>query len=76
MSCSRGLPSLLPVILTTAELEALGDDLGGFFVQCDICSVWQHGGCMGLIDENNLPEEYYCEQCKPELHRIIRGSNT
>lgn len=56
-------------------LEPLSDDLGNFFVQCDSCQVWEHGGCMGLTDEANLPEEYYCEQCKPEFHKIIRGPN-
>jgi DNA mismatch repair ATPase MutL len=55
--------------------EAVTDDTGNFFVQCDNCGVWQHGGCMGLLDESMLPEEYYCEQCKPEFHKIIRASN-
>lgn len=25
---------------------------------------------MGFDDEANLPEEYYCELCKPKLHKI------
>jgi hypothetical protein len=25
---------------------------------------------MGFHDEANLPEEYYCELCKPKLHKI------
>ena len=62
-------------ILTIAALESLGDELGSFFVCCDKCSVWQHGGCVGLTNEATLPEEYYCEQCKPELHKLIKGSN-
>lgn len=45
-------------------------ETGDFFVQCDKCLVWQHGGCMGFHDEANLPEEYYCELCKPKLHKI------
>lgn len=55
--------------------DALTDDTGNFFVQCDKCGVWQHGGCMGLLDESMLPDEYYCEQCKPEFHRTTKSSN-
>lgn len=54
---------------------ALSDDIGNFFVQCDNCHVWQHGGCMGLNDESIIPDEYYCEKCRPDFHRIIKGSN-
>ncbi|OAP61416.1 hypothetical protein AYL99_03619 [Fonsecaea erecta] len=55
--------------------DAVTDDTGNFFVQCDNCSVWQHGGCMGLLDESMLPDEYYCEQCKPEFHKITKSAN-
>ncbi|OCT50421.1 hypothetical protein CLCR_07432 [Cladophialophora carrionii] len=51
------------------------EETGNFFVQCDNCGVWQHGGCMGIIDEVFLPDEYFCEQCKPELHKIVRSSS-
>lgn len=54
---------------------ALSDDVGNFFVQCDNCHVWQHGGCMGLNDEAIIPDEYYCEKCRPDFHKIIKGSN-
>lgn len=54
---------------------ALSDDIGNFFVQCDNCHVWQHGGCMGLNDESIIPDEYYCEKCRPDFHKIIKGSN-
>ncbi|EXJ78454.1 hypothetical protein A1O1_08854 [Capronia coronata CBS 617.96] len=53
--------------------EALSDDTGNFFVQCDNCGVWQHGGCMGLLDESMLPDEYYCELCKPEYHKVTKS---
>ncbi|KIX09456.1 uncharacterized protein Z518_00536 [Rhinocladiella mackenziei CBS 650.93] len=55
--------------------DTLTDDTGNFFVQCDNCGVWQHGGCMGLLDESMLPDEYYCEQCKPEFHKITKSAN-
>lgn len=56
----------------TTTADALTEDTGNFFVQCDKCGVWQHGGCMGLLDESMLPEEYYCEQCKPAYHKITK----
>ncbi|KAI9504087.1 hypothetical protein BX070DRAFT_251817 [Coemansia spiralis] len=31
-------------------------------VQCDNCLLWLHIDCVG-IDENNLPEEYFCVRC-------------
>jgi hypothetical protein len=53
----------------------VSDDVGNFFVQCDSCQVWQHGGCMGLTDESMLPEQYYCEQCRPASHKVITDRN-
>ena len=41
----------------------------GLFIQCDGCKVWQHGFCVGIMDSESTPEEYFCEKCKPELHR-------
>lgn len=55
--------------------EALTDDSGNFFIQCDHCQVWQHGGCVGLIDEAMSPDEYFCEGCRPELHKIRKSPN-
>lgn len=50
--------------------NTLPEDMGGLFIQCDICKVWQHGGCVGILDEGMSPEEYFCEQCRKDLHRI------
>ena len=36
-------------------------------IQCDTCLVWQHMTCMG-IDEPPDEEDYFCEQCRPDLH--------
>lgn len=55
--------------------EAPPDEAGNFFIQCDKCQVWQHGGCVGLTDEAMSPDEYFCEQCKPSLHKMMRGPN-
>ena len=54
-------------------VEPISEDAGNFFIQCDQCQVWQHGGCVGLMDEALSPDEYFCEQCKPQFHKVIRG---
>jgi DNA mismatch repair ATPase MutL len=48
---------------------------GSLFVQCDGCLVWQHGGCVSVMDESALPDKYYCEECKPELHELLKAPN-
>ncbi len=51
------------------------DDAAGFFVQCDICKVWQHGACVGIMTEESSPDEYFCEECRKDLHKISTASN-
>ena len=51
------------------------EDAGGLFIQCDVCKVWQHGGCVGIMDEAMSPEEYFCEKCRIDLHRITSTIN-
>lgn len=42
-----------------------GDDSSiGTMIACEHCGVWQHTECVGLL-EDNLPELYWCELCKP-----------
>jgi len=53
-------------------------------IQCDDCNVWQHGPCMGIWADDEAPDgaskltltvltaEYYCEQCRPDLHGPLR----
>ena len=52
-------------------IDIADPDAGGMFIQCDICKVWQHGGCVGIMDEASSPENYYCEECRPSYHRIM-----
>jgi len=33
------------------------------FEQCEECLCWQHGVCMGLL-EDNVPEKYTCYVCQ------------
>lgn len=40
-------------------------------IQCEQCFVWQHGICVGLMREEDSPEHYYCEKCKPENHAAL-----
>lgn len=47
----------------------------GLMVCCDKCEVWQHCKCMGLSDQTEMPEQYYCEQCKPENHHSYKLAN-
>ncbi|KAF3907791.1 hypothetical protein ABW21_db0203457 [Orbilia brochopaga] len=50
----------------------------GLFIQCDQCHVWQHGLCVGIRDKALAPENYFCEQCKPENHTLYekKGGRT
>ncbi|KAL5115320.1 Histone deacetylase complex subunit [Pleosporales sp. CAS-2024a] len=54
-----------------ADVEAQGDDLSGLFIQCDICKVWQHGGCVGIMQEEASPDEYFCDECRKDLHKVM-----
>ena len=56
-------------------LEVVTEDLAGFYVQCDTCKVWQHGACVGLNNDDTLPEYYYCEECHKEQHKIFTSTN-
>ena len=56
---------------TKSSIETISDDAGGLFIQCDTCSVWQHGGCVGIFDEEKTPENYYCELCEKGLHQVM-----
>ncbi|CAO3590882.1 unnamed protein product [Absidia cylindrospora] len=46
----------------------------GLMVQCDKCEVWQHCECTGLAEED-IPDQYYCEECKPENHASSKMPN-
>ena len=37
---------------------------------CERCNVWQHGPCVGVMSENEAPDIYYCEECRPDLHEL------
>jgi len=60
-------------------IEAAGadisEDLAGFYLQCDVCKVWQHGGCVGIMSEDSSPDEYFCEECRKDLHQRFTAPN-
>lgn len=48
------------------------EDVERDMICCDQCSAWQHNDCMGLtFAKGEEPDEYYCEQCKPENHKVL-----
>ncbi|BCR94706.1 putative transcriptional regulator (Cti6) [Aspergillus luchuensis] len=61
--------------LTADASDLLPDEIGSMFIQCDSCKVWQHGGCVGIMDEAMSPDEYFCEECRKDLHKIISETN-
>jgi hypothetical protein len=38
------------------------DEESEFMIQCERCSAWQHGDCVGVTEES-LPEKYTCYGC-------------
>lgn len=44
------------------------DENLGLMIQCETCKSWQHCACMGMHTEEDCPDVYYCEQCRPENH--------
>ncbi|KAE8147883.1 hypothetical protein BDV25DRAFT_159394 [Aspergillus avenaceus] len=60
---------------TADSSDLMSDDIGSMFIQCDQCKVWQHGGCVGIMDEAMSPDEYFCEECRKDLHKINYETN-
>jgi hypothetical protein len=56
-----------PTITDPSQAE----DAGGLFIQCDKCHVWQHGGCVGIMDETKSPDNYFCELCDKKMHNVL-----
>ncbi|WFD00070.1 Histone deacetylase complex subunit [Malassezia yamatoensis] len=50
------------------------DENVGLMIQCETCKCWQHCACMGMHTEDDCPDVYYCEQCKPENHITLLRS--
>ena len=73
-----GLPVINLETLKNAsqiDSDAIPEDATGWFIQCDSCQVWQHGGCVGILDETQSPDKYFCERCRTDLHKISKDVN-
>ena len=46
-----------------------------FYIQCDSCKVWQHSPCVGVSEMPKDDEEYYCEHCRKDLHKVFTNAN-
>lgn len=48
------------------------EDSGEAWISCETCFVWQHNVCVGVSSyEDEIPENYWCEECKPENHKEL-----
>ena len=48
------------------------DDVEGMdFIECEKCNVWQHNVCVGILGQDEVPDQYFCEQCAPENHQEL-----
>ncbi|KAK4179138.1 SPOC domain-containing protein [Triangularia setosa] len=51
------------------------EDSGEAWIACDTCTAWQHNICMGVSQfAEDIPKNYFCEQCKPENHKELLAS--
>ncbi|XP_067097688.1 PHD finger protein 20 isoform X2 [Osmerus mordax] len=60
--------SLDSVTLETSDQEIVRcicevEEENDFMIQCEECLCWQHGTCMGLLEEN-VPDKYACYICR------------
>ena len=62
-------------VRSQVDSDPISEDSTGWFIQCDECQVWQHGGCVGILDENESPEKYFCEQCRKDFHEVGKDLN-
>jgi hypothetical protein len=56
------------------DSDIVNDEAGGLYIQCDMCKVWQHGGCVGIMEEATTPDEYFCEECRKDLHKVMTST--
>ncbi|THH28378.1 hypothetical protein EUX98_g5797 [Antrodiella citrinella] len=54
--------------ITRCPCEGEEDPGEGTMVMCEECHAWQHGTCMGFPTEDLIPDNYFCEQCRPDMY--------
>ena len=42
----------------------------GLMIQCEKCLVWQHGACMDIKHEDQVPDNWFCELCQRQLELV------
>ena len=48
-------------------------DEDGLMIQCELCLCWQHGYCLAIDREENVPDPYVCQFCRyPFRERLSR----
>lgn len=51
------------------------EDSGEAWISCETCYAWQHNVCVGVSSfEDEIPENYWCEKCRPEDHKELLES--
>lgn len=42
----------------------------GLMIQCEKCEVWQHGSCLGIKSDKQVPDDWFCSDCQQELENV------
>jgi len=42
-----------------------------FSVQCENCSKWYHGLCVGFSQEREVPDQWFCRPCRGESYQAM-----
>lgn len=54
------------------------EEIGGFFLACDQCSVWMHGGCVGIVEERFVSRPRRVEladECTAKVQRSTTANS-
>ncbi|KAL6552258.1 hypothetical protein OROGR_008412 [Orobanche gracilis] len=49
------------------------DDDGERMLACDVCSIWQHTRCAGILDSDCVPAKFFCHRCRG-VGRMTNGN--
>ena len=69
----------LPIIGPNEENGCLcggSNDKGGAMVCCDSCSVWYHLACCGILTEDELDDQWFCQRCQTQRTPQVPSAST
>ncbi len=46
-----------------------------FSVQCEQCSKWYHGLCVGFSQEREIPDQWFCRPCQGESYHTMSNQD-